>query len=77
MDNEIDCKRFYIPGVVLKEKCPKCGKVVEKDLHHDEYLSYPEVGINNIDFYHDDEDCEHEWTVPYTLKITLEKIKAK
>lgn len=63
-------KRTYLPGVVLRSKCPKCGDVAERDLGED-YLSYPTTGdAEDVTFYcergfDDDgegaEECGAEW----------------
>ena len=46
----IEVKRFYLP-FILTQVCPKCGKVLERDLN-DQYLSYPTCGKpEEITFY--------------------------
>ena len=42
---EIPVKRFYLPEELV-ETCPICGE----DVYFDNYLSYPETGINKITF---------------------------
>lgn len=69
---ELD-KRFYIPGVVLKSKCPECGVETIVDLTH-EYMSYPTIGKNEIIFSHeiDGEAYEsHDWTVEVDLIVGI------
>ena len=75
---ELD-KRFYLPGVVLSDECPKCKEIVEKDLG-DDYLSYPVVGKPyTIDLYC--EPCDHYWVgkvlVEVTIKVAQPKKKVK
>jgi hypothetical protein len=43
---ELGVKRFYMPGVVVKDKCVKCGGEASLDLG-DQYLSYPTVNASN------------------------------
>lgn len=70
---EIGVKRFYIPGTVLKSKCPQCGKKVEKDLG-DDYLSYPATNTPiHVSMY----DGEHEWTVCIVLRVTIDPVTEK
>lgn len=73
---ELEVKRFYVPGHVLKTKCPKCGSKYERDFG-DEYLSYPTAGVTfseHLCCYAQKDDgsyCEHEWEVDLRLDITL------
>lgn len=46
---ELQDKRFHIPGVKIKTKCPKCGTPQQKDLSQ-EYFSYPQ--INKFQDFH-------------------------
>lgn len=71
---EIDVKRFYLPGVVLKERCPSCGAEALDDLG-DRYLSYPTA---NVDFDHGMwcKDCGHEWKVKLHLRLELRRVEA-
>lgn len=63
-------KRFYLPGVLVKTVCPKCGKPNTRDMG-DDYLSYPIAGKPfQIGAYC--KSCEHEWKVTVILRITLE-----
>lgn len=43
MRGEMDEKRFYLPGVVVRDACPKCGAAYERD-YVGSYLSYPTAG---------------------------------
>ena len=69
--SEIGSKRFYLPGIVIKTKCPKCGGPYEKDMG-DDYLSYPRIGVEDtINGYC--ESCSHSWEIcGFTLKLILE-----
>jgi hypothetical protein len=65
-------KRFYLPGITIKSKCPKCGTPWERDMGGD-YLSYPTVGQpSNAYGYCRNEECEHEWPVMVIVRVTLE-----
>lgn len=73
---DLEIKRFYVPGFVLKTKCPKCGGDFERDYGED-YLSYPPVGkpfketlycCADVD---DGGTCEHEWEVTLRLDVRL------
>jgi hypothetical protein len=70
---DLGVKRFYLPGVNLKGKCPSCGAKAELDLDSN-YLSYPTA---NVDF---DEpmacnECCHEWSVGLRLNVSLEVVE--
>lgn len=67
-DTEIDVKRFYIPGVVLDQKCPGCGSDCSKDLGNN-YLSFPRTGTNQVNFYC--RDCHEEWSMDIDLSVTV------
>lgn len=73
LEATLDVKRFYMPGVVLKAKCPHCGAEAEKDFET-EYLSYPQAGGLQFEhMYHEGPDgTAHEFVVPIVLKVTLE-----
>lgn len=80
---EIGEKRFYIPGTVLKSKCPQCGQEDARDLG-DSYLSYPEANRPiDVTMAHEvlDEsgkhDGEHEWTVRIIVRVTVEPAPEK
>lgn len=67
---ELEVKRFYVPGFVLKDNCPVCGqeRCIDFSQH---YLSYPEANKPfNYTMYCD--DCNKEWVVRLILKIGLE-----
>ena len=60
-------KRCYVPGIVVKSVCPKCGTPFEMDLG-EQYLSY-----GGLDFhaYCRNEDCEYEWGCYLKCEIHL------
>ena len=67
-------KRAHLPFVVTS-RCPKCNVEVSRYLNND-YLSYPVVGQNAINFYHQDADdndsaCSNEWKELVILGFTL------
>jgi hypothetical protein len=62
-------KRFYVPGVVISCKCPKCGGDVGTDCA-DEYFSYPMFNTA-FDFLLVCK-CEHEFTVKLILRLKLD-----
>jgi len=66
---ELDVKRFYVPGVMLTDDCPKCGERYARDLG-DDYLSYP-VANRPFDFTVYCE-CGHEWTAKLILRLSVE-----
>ncbi len=61
---ELD-KRTYLPGIIIRSVCPKCGEPWERD------LSYPEVG-KPVDANGFCGKCEHEWPVMVVLRLTVE-----
>lgn len=70
MKGELDVKRFYMPGVKIKCKCPACGAPWEMDMALD-YLSYPSAGKpTNASGYCG--KCEHEWPVMVIVRVTVE-----
>lgn len=70
-----NCKRFYVPGVIVGAECPECGEEVETDLGS-EYLSYP--SLNAIEIVHltcpaceEERDLEITIEVPILLTLTV------
>lgn len=65
-------KRVYLPGVVIRSKCPECGSPYVKDLG-ESYLSYPRVGVPyRLTGYC--QECNHEWemgSVVVGLTLTM------
>lgn len=66
-------KRTYLPGIVITDKCPKCGAPYEMDFA-EHYLSYPVVGKpKELTVYCG--ECEHEWPLgKVVLRVTLEAV---
>lgn len=62
-------KRFYLPGIVIKRKCPFCGNVMTWD-GNERYLSNPNIGKFNFDFYC--EACDEESYFDANLIIKIE-----
>jgi len=70
---EINVKRFYIDGVVLKEICPECGKILTTNLE-EQYLSYPVIEMpEEIAFYCD--DCDEYYNFKYIIEMHINKYK--
>ena len=66
-------KRFYMPGIVITDTCPKCGEPYKRDTG-DYYLSYP-TGGEPIKISGYCGECNHEWTMGYVvLKMSLEEV---
>lgn len=66
---EVDVKRFYLPGVKLAGKCPKCDAAYEEDFA-DNYLGYPKANAP-MDHGCYCNECSHEWDVSLVLSIML------
>ena len=65
-----DEKRFYIPGAVVLDECPKCKAIESKDLG-EEYLSFPTLnGKESLHMYCG--NCDYEWTVYLKLNLNVE-----
>jgi rRNA maturation protein Nop10 len=63
-------KRFYLPGLRLRDDCPECGASVEREHAPYDYVSYPSGGVSTHSVYFTCPTCEHEWGAEYTLTIT-------
>lgn len=75
MEDTIDCKRFYMPGVKITAKCPQCGTDVVKDLSS-QYLGYPPTGKPFAHgMYHGDGKCEAEWKITLRLDVVLSVVE--
>lgn len=69
--HEIDDKRFSLPGIVIKDNCPNCGKERRYDLN-EVAISYPKCNTPiDFDMYCGD-GCEHEWPVKIIIKLSVE-----
>lgn len=75
-----EVRRFYLPGVLLRYVCPKCGMNGSIDVG-DIYMNYPTAcGSYGLECVNWDDDlqeeigCGHMWDVAYTmeLKVTFE-----
>lgn len=69
---EVDCKRFYLPGVVLRTVCPKCSAPHVRDFG-DHYLSYPTMNAPEVHTLYCD-GCSHEWPVTLRLTVSLAEV---
>ena len=72
---EIEVKRFYVNGVSIESKCPKCNHEKIKDFG-DDYFSYPVIGEHlDVYFYCEEGDqapyCDTEWTVKVKLNVEV------
>ena len=65
----IEVKRFYLP-VALETKCPQCG-TVHVDNFEDNYLSYPNLGLNERYMWCD--NCESEYHYDIELVVEVSK----
>lgn len=68
---DIDVKRFYLPGVVIKDIC-KCGSEMVKDMKKD-YFSYPAWGVPE-DLHLYCRDCNTETKVKIKISCKLEVV---
>lgn len=67
---ELNVKRFYLPGVIVRSPCPKCQVSCSRHLG-DNYLSYPRIGFPyNVGMYCD--VCGDKFVVQIVVKITVE-----
>lgn len=77
---ELDVKRLYLPGVVVRATCPNCGVEVvygspePKENNKTLCLSYPEANTPTTLGMYCGDGCEHEWTIPIRLNLSLEII---
>lgn len=64
-------KRFCLPGVVMRSRCPRCGAAYSMDFGQ-EGIPYPVVGeAFDVKCYCPDEECDHKWFVKLRLDMTL------
>lgn len=66
----INVKRFYMPGLRVSFRCPKCN-AIRKVNFAIEYLSYPTAN-EMFDYSLCCTKCAHEWSVPVCLNVSLE-----
>jgi len=69
ISGKIDVKRFYMPGLLIRDDCPSCGASEMKDMSH-QYVSYPNIGAKILFGFYCDE-CEHEWEKNIIINITV------
>ena len=69
---DVDVKRFYMPGQVLKSVCPKCDEAREHDFTHD-YLSYPTAN-EPIDVHMHCYTCDTDWKVQAILTVHIDLV---
>ncbi len=65
---EIDVKRFYLPGIVLKFNCKKCKNIIFQD-YGENYLSYPITGKQEFHIYCG--ECDSEYELQGSLNISI------
>lgn len=65
---DIGVKRFYMPGVVIKDVCVKCGEEVAVDLGVT-CIYYP--SLNNPTDVGFSCSAEHEWSVPVMICASI------
>lgn len=72
LDQEVELsKRFYLPGIIIKHTCKKCGEKLKFDLGID-YISYPETNKpENIYFCCDKCDIEYEKQIIIRTQVEL------
>lgn len=72
---ELEIKRMYLPGVVLKGKCA-CGKHLVRDFSQD-YLSYPTMNkVTKVHLYCG--DCDDDTvTIQVRLNVSLTLVDEK
>ena len=72
----IDTDEMYLPGIIIKTKCPHCDSLVEIDLGN-HYLSYPLIGEeDSVEVSHeyidtDGDISEHVWDLAFELHIRI------
>lgn len=70
LPDESGVKRFYMPGLSIKDNCPNCNTEYKSDLK-EHYISYPNFNKKtNYSLYCN--NCNHEWKIPIMVKVTLE-----
>lgn len=72
---ELDVKRFYLPGIVLRDDCPKCGAECVHDFGK-WYLSYPQANEAFLEGLYC-RACSHEWKVELILVVELRTVPVR
>lgn len=74
LGEELDIKRFYIPGVILEVDCPQCGQTLQQDLEHD-YLSFPSLDKPETVYFYCDECGLEEIEGQIVLHLSIEAVE--
>lgn len=69
---EVEVKRFYLPGVLLRFKCKNCGELMEND-YSSQYISYPQIGEQVEHFYCDECGTNHEMIIDFEILIRFDR----
>jgi len=71
INEEIElAKRFYLPGIIIKHKCPECDTENINNLGEN-YLSYP-ITNKKEEIYFCCIKCNHEYLKSITIKMSVE-----
>lgn len=70
---EVDCKRFYMPGVVASDICPKCAKDIVLD-HNQHYIEYPTIGTPCLLYFYCS-GCDTDWTRKVLLNLQITAVE--
>ena len=71
LDVSPEVKRFNCPDTYIETECPECGE--PKKTETVDILEYPvfnEPGVERI--YCCCYECDHEWSIPITLHLSIE-----
>lgn len=72
---ELGVRRFYMPGVTVRSRCPKCSRAWRRKMSED-YFPYPTAGEPfPLRCYCRDGSCGHEWNVMLRLDVTLSAVE--
>jgi hypothetical protein len=67
---ELDIKRLYLPGLVIRDTCPNCGKECSNDLG-EVSTSYPVINAPTTYTLYCGDGCEHEWEIPIVIDMKI------
>ena len=75
-------KRTYLPGVVVKSKCPVCDREVECELDGGGHLSYPRLNEPSSVYFGcgEEQGVDHphtEWQVDVILRMEVEIVPGR
>lgn len=65
----IDVKRFYLSGIAIESKCPKCKESIEFS-GDSEYISYPVIGEKETVCLYCN-NCNINYLLELELKISI------